>query len=64
MSNIQPTEGLEEILLELKKWCKGIGILTSNSPDNVMEFLTNHNLNIFDCSIIHHSNFIQTNRWK
>ncbi len=48
MSNIQPTEGLEEILLELKKWCKGIGILTSNSSDNVMEFLTNHDLNIFD----------------
>ena len=48
ISNIKPTEGLEEILIELKKWCKGIGILTSNSSENVMKFLTNHDLDIFD----------------
>lgn len=48
ISNVEPTEGLQEILLELKKWCKGIGILTSNSSDNVMKFLNNHDLDIFD----------------
>ncbi len=48
ISQIEPAEGLTEILRELKNWCQGIGILTSNSSDNVLKFLKNHDLDIFD----------------
>jgi len=48
MNDVKPTEGFEETLIELKKWCKSIGILTSNSSENVLKFLESHNLDIFD----------------
>jgi phosphoglycolate phosphatase len=48
MAYVEPADGLEEILRELKKWCRGLGILTSNSAENVKHFLQNNHLDIFD----------------
>jgi phosphoglycolate phosphatase len=39
---------MEKVLLELKKQVETLGILTTNSPENVREFLKRHNLEIFD----------------
>jgi phosphoglycolate phosphatase-like HAD superfamily hydrolase len=52
INSIEPIEGLKEILLQMKFFGHQMGILTSNSSKNVMEFLNNHQLNFFD--------FIQT----
>lgn len=52
IDSIEPIEGLKEILFQMKSFGHQMGILTSNSSKNVMEFLDNHQLNFFD--------FIQT----
>ncbi len=46
--NIQPIQGLKEILPRLKEFGLKIGILSSNTHENILTFLNNHNLNIFD----------------
>jgi phosphoglycolate phosphatase len=46
---MQPIPGIQEALTELKNQGYGLGIITSNSKDNVMAFLQNHDLdNLFD----------------
>jgi len=45
---VQPVSGIEEALLELKKTGYKLGILTSNSKDNVSKFLKKNNLDLFD----------------
>lgn len=52
IEKVKPIEGLKEILLQLKNLGHKMGILTSNSSKNVMKFLENNELNLFD--------FIQT----
>lgn len=52
LHHIKPIEGVSEALRDLKSLSCQIGILSSNSLDNVKKFLSQHNLNIFD--------FIQT----
>ncbi len=52
ISTIDPILGLKETLVELKALGIQLGILTSNSAQNVDEFLKNHELQLFD--------FIQT----
>lgn len=48
VSQLNPISGMRETLFELSKNYR-MGILTSNSEDNVNEFLTNHNLlNLFE----------------
>ncbi len=53
---VQPVSGIEEALLELKKTGYTLGILTSNSKDNVSKFLKKNNLDFFD--FIHSENSI------
>jgi len=48
ISEIQPVEGLKEILKQFKGFGYKMGILTSNSSDNVLKFLKNHDMDIFD----------------
>lgn len=49
ISSIHPARGLKEILHQLKNTNITMGILSSNSPKNINQFLTNHELlNIFD----------------
>ena len=48
ISEIDPVVGLKETLLQLKKLGIQLGILTSNSAQNVDGFLKNHELQIFD----------------
>jgi len=45
---VPPVSGIEEALLELKKTGYKLGILTSNSKDNVSKFLKKNNLDLFD----------------
>ena len=47
-TGIAATDDIRNILENLKKNDCIIGILTSNSKQNVKEFLTNNNLNVFD----------------
>ena len=48
MAFIKPVAGLKEILLKLKSFGFCIGILSSNSQENVMKFLKKHHLDFFD----------------
>ena len=48
LSKIKPFEGLKDVLLKLKSQKVKIGILSSNSTKNVMQFLQNHEMDIFD----------------
>jgi len=48
IETIEPIQGLKEILLQLKSFGIKMGILTTNSSKNVMHFLKNHDLDIFD----------------
>ena len=48
ISSIQPVAGLKEILEQVKALGHTIGILTSNSSENVEKFLQNNDLNFFD----------------
>jgi len=48
ISEIQPVEGLKEILRQLKNFGYKMGILSSNSSENVLKFLKNHDLDFFD----------------
>ena len=48
IASINPIEGLKEILHDLKSLNHTMGILTSNSLENVTKFLNNHSLNLFD----------------
>jgi phosphoglycolate phosphatase len=41
---LRPINGMQECLIELKKKEYRLGIITSNSQDNVTEFLKNHEL--------------------
>ena len=45
---IRPVSGIEEVLLELKGNKYELGILTSNSKENVSKFLKKNNLELFD----------------
>ena len=45
---IKPIKGIPEVLNELKKRNYRMGILTSNSVENVDDFLTRHDLDMFD----------------
>ena len=45
---IEPAQGLREVLVHLKSFGHEMGILTSNSLENVIKFLNNHELNLFD----------------
>ncbi len=46
--NIKPIEGLSDVLRSLKKADVHIGILSSNSIENIQYFLSNHDLDFFD----------------
>jgi phosphoglycolate phosphatase-like HAD superfamily hydrolase len=48
IATITPVSGLKEILVKLNELGVQMGILTSNSTQNVGEFLKNHGLEIFD----------------
>ncbi|HBR15822.1 MAG TPA: carotenoid oxygenase [Candidatus Omnitrophica bacterium] len=48
MDSVKPTEGLRELVHALKSLGYEIGILTSNSLKNVVTFLKNHDLDVFD----------------
>ena len=48
MSMIKPVPGLTEILREIKSLNYKMGILSSNSLENVNKFLQQHDLNLFD----------------
>jgi phosphoglycolate phosphatase len=44
-----PVAGIEPVLRELQPKCGHLGIVTSNSEENVRWFLTKFDLDIFDC---------------
>ena len=46
--SIKPVEGLKEILRKIKSLDYKMGILSSNSLENVNQFLKAHDLNLFD----------------
>ena len=48
ISLLQPIDGLKEILFRLKEEGNAMGILSSNSLENIGQFLKNHQLDIFD----------------
>lgn len=48
ISNLKPVKGMKGVLAQLKKEGCEIGILTSNSKENVEIFLDKNNLNLFD----------------
>lgn len=48
IASIQPREGIEKVLRDLKSAGYKIGILTSNSLKNVKKFLETHKLDLFD----------------
>ncbi len=45
---VKPIHGIREMLLKLKSIGYKIGILSSNSTENVLKFLKHHDLNFFD----------------
>ena len=48
LNTIKPIAGMHEALHQLKRACVEIGVLSSNSMENVTKFLAHHDLNIFD----------------
>ena len=48
IAGIQPIKGLEVILTRLKDLNVQIGILSSNTTENINQFLKNHNLHCFN----------------
>lgn len=48
IENLKPAEGIKKVLLQLKKKGFAMGILTSNSEENVRKFLRKNNLDLFD----------------
>ena len=48
INTITPFEGMAEALAELKRQGYRLGILTSNSQDNVLQFLKVHGMDVFD----------------
>lgn len=46
--SIKIVEGLEKVLTDLKALGHHIGILTTNSANNVHQFLENHRIDVFD----------------
>lgn len=48
ISTVKPFDGLVEILKQLKSTGIEIGILSSNSAENIKKFLKNHNIDMFD----------------
>ena len=48
IDSIQPIEGLKEVLPQFKQAGLRLGILTTNSQENVEKFLEMHDLKIFD----------------
>ena len=48
IKSVQPAEGLKDMLQQLKSLGVKMGILTSNSLKNVMEFLKHNELDLFD----------------
>jgi len=48
IADIKPFAGIPEVLSELKSQGHRLGILTSNSKDNVTAFLKRHDLEIFE----------------
>lgn len=45
---LTPVPGIIEVLRELKKGGYSLGILTSNSEDNVQRYFQKHNIDVFD----------------
>jgi len=45
IDNIQPISGLDEVVKNLKKMGFQLGIVSSNSPENINRFITNNNWN-------------------
>ena len=48
IDSVEPIKDLKEILLQIKSLGHKMGILTSNSSKNVMSFLENNELDLFD----------------
>lgn len=48
IESIKPAEGIAEVLLGLKRDNYSLGLLTSDSEENVKRFLTKNNLMVFD----------------
>ena len=48
IDGLKPFHGLRDVLCQLKEKSVRIGILSSNSSNNITQFLNNHDLNIFD----------------
>ena len=48
IENIKPFEGVRELLIELKKMNLVLGIMSTNSEENIRKFLEKNNIDIFD----------------
>ena len=48
LTSLKPIKGLKETLLELKKMGFMLGIVSSNSLENISKFLKNHQMDVFD----------------
>jgi phosphoglycolate phosphatase len=47
-NEIRPIQGIVEVLREFRSCCESLGIVTSNSEENVSCFLKNYDLDFFD----------------
>lgn len=60
----KPYKGVEELLLTLKEQGYTLGLLTSNKKNNVLPFLQEHNIDVFDFHYYKASIFKKTNAFK
>jgi len=58
VASLKPFHGLKEMLKNLQKSGIAMGILSSNSYQNILKFLNNHDLNIFE--FIHSSPMVMS----
>jgi phosphoglycolate phosphatase len=49
IDDIRPCDGMQSVLEELRSRCDLLGVVTSNSEENVARFLTRQGLDFFDC---------------
>lgn len=48
INDVQPLPGMKELVLDLKRQGYSLGIVTSNTQENVATFLRNHDMEVFD----------------
>ena len=61
---IRPIQGIVEVLREFRSCCEFLGIVTSNSEENVSSFLKNYDLDFFDFGMYSSAIFGKTSKLR